>query len=87
MDIIPNQEMFLGRFIPWYNANMKNNDEPNLENSEVHIVWYCRTLDNAKCLIETSRDDHMYFELTYDGYKAKVYIDTYIKLHNNTLMF
>ena len=45
-------------------------------------VWFCKTLQNWKCLVATTLLDSMYYEVTYDGDKQETYIDAYTKVEN-----
>ena len=59
----------------WYNAH---EDESN-----VFIVWSCKTLQNYKCLAATTvSSDGIYAEYTYDGDAQELYEDVYKKLTN-----
>lgn len=49
---------------------------------DVYVVWFCKTLQNWKALISTSLPDGMYYEVTYDGDKERVYVDAYKKFQN-----
>lgn len=49
---------------------------------ECHVVWFCKTLQNWKCLISTTLPDGMYYEVTYNGNKKETYIDAYKKFDN-----
>lgn len=53
-----------------------------LDLNEVYIVWFAKTLQNWKALLSTSRNDGLYFEVTYDGSKQQSYVDSYIKIAN-----
>ena len=44
---------------------------------DVYIVWFCKTLQNWKALLSTTLPDGMYYEVTYNGDKKEVYLDTY----------
>lgn len=50
--------------------------------SEVYVVWMAKTLQNSKALLSTNVSDGMYYELTYDGDKQKIYFDAYKNLQN-----
>lgn len=55
-------------------------DGATYTNCEVYVVWYCKTLQNAKALLSTDVvGDSRYFEITYDGDKDKFYFDCYTK--------
>lgn len=46
---------------------------------DIFVVWYCKTVQNAKVLISTSLHDGMYYEVTYNGDTNEVYLDAYKK--------
>lgn len=56
-----------------------------VNDDDIFIVWYAKTLQNHKALLSSTKSDH-YFECTYDGDKQKMYIDIYTKqcqmIHN-----
>lgn len=60
------------------------NDKYNLTLSieEVYVVWYCKTLQNAKVLLSTTVYDGMYYEITYNGDKKELYLDVYSHSEN-----
>lgn len=49
---------------------------------DVYIVWECKTLQNNKALLSTTRPDGNYFECTYNGDKEEIYFDVYNKTLN-----
>lgn len=49
---------------------------------EVKVVWFCKTLQNWKALLISTLEDKQYYEVTYDGDKAKYYLDAYDKVEN-----
>lgn len=52
---------------------------------DVYVVWYAKTLQNAKALLSTTLPDGMYYELTYDGEEKALYLDAYKKFENKTI--
>ena len=52
---------------------------------EVFDVWYCKTLQNHKALLSTTLADGMYYELTYNGDKKELYLDSYKKFENRCI--
>ena len=52
---------------------------------EVYVVWFSKTLQNWKALVSTTLPDGMYYEVTYDGNKARAYLDAYKKFDNVTI--
>lgn len=57
-------------------------DKVEFNKENVFIVWFCKTLQNAKCLLSTTLPDGMYYEVTFDGDKKKIYLDAYKKFQN-----
>lgn len=49
---------------------------------DVYVVWFSKTLQNAKALLSTTLPDGMYYEVTYNGDKDEIYFDAYKKLDN-----
>lgn len=49
---------------------------------EVYVVWYAKTLQNAKALLSTPLPDGMYYEVTLNGDKNEIYFDAYKKFEN-----
>ena len=65
-------------------VDKSDNVEP-LTKDDVYIVWYCKTLQNAKALISTPLHDGMYYEVTYNGNKNEIYLDAYKKFENRCI--
>lgn len=59
----------------------------NLPDIDVYVVWFCKVLQNWKCLLSTTLSDGMYYEVTYDGDKDKAYLDAYKKFDNIEVSF
>ena len=55
----------------------------NYTPKEVYIVWCVKVLQNNKPLLSTTLPDGLYFELTYDGDKKKLYFDAYKRQKNH----
>lgn len=67
----------------YYNDNRKLPDEqPELTLSEVHLVWFAKTLGNWKALVTTDIPDNVYYEVTYNGATETTYVDVYKKTDN-----
>lgn len=49
---------------------------------DVYVVWFAKTLQNAKALLSTEVPDGMYYEVTYNGDKNEIYFDAYKKFEN-----
>ena len=54
----------------------------NFTESDVYIVWVCKTLQNWKALISTTLPNSMYYECTYNSDKKEMYLDAYKKFGN-----
>ena len=53
--------------------------------NDIYVVWYCKTLKNAKALLGTSLPDNLYFEITFNGDSDELYLDVYDKLENRCI--
>lgn len=60
----------------------KRDDVPKFD---VYVVWLCKTLQNNKALLLSTLPDGMYYELTYNGDKNELYLDSYIKFENKRI--
>lgn len=49
---------------------------------DVYVVWSTKVLQNNKALLSTGLPDGMYYELTYNGDKEEIYLDSYKKFEN-----
>lgn len=52
---------------------------------DVYVVWFSKTLQNAKALLSTPLPDGMYYELTYNGNTQEIYFDAYKKFENKAV--
>lgn len=66
----------------WYNRNIVTVGGKPLGADELYVVWICKVLQNNKALIATSREDGMYFEVTFNGAMYECYLDAYQKAAN-----
>ena len=55
----------------------------NYTPKEIYIVWCVKVLQNNNALLSTTWPDGLYFELTYDGDKKKLYFDAYKRQENH----
>lgn len=58
--------------------------DPRIFPSDVYVVWMAKTLQNSKTLLSTTVSDGMYYEITLDGDKGKIYFDAYKKFENKS---
>ena len=52
------------------------------QENEVYCVWFNYTLGNMKGLFSTPMDNGLYYEVTYDNNRHKIYLDTYAHVSN-----
>lgn len=55
---------------------------PNGIAFEVHVVWAGYILGNEKYLLTTDLPDGKYYEVTYNVYTNEMYLDEYVRVHN-----
>lgn len=87
IDVSPSPESMLDAFVDFYNNSIADFDVPKIERDEAYIVWFCYIVGNAKCLISTTRPDHMYYELTYHLDKEQLHVDAYKKVKHTSFDF
>lgn len=68
------QEFCKEKLIDYYN-NEHNTNEITKEN--VHLVWYCKTIQNHKAWIVALAPGCPFAEFTYNGDKKELYMDIY----------
>ena len=66
----------------YFNAHVDKTDKKQITMDDVFVVWFCKTLQNWKCLVSTSVSDGMYYEVTHNGDKSETYVDVYKKWAN-----
>ena len=67
------------------NEHLDKSDSVRINEEQVFVVWYCKTLQNHKALLSTTLFDGMYYELTYNGDKEEIYLDAYKKFENRCI--
>lgn len=70
------------KVVEYFNERVEKTDNTKITIDDVFVVWYCKTLQNAKVLLSTVVSDGMYYELTYNGDKNELYLDAYKKWEN-----
>lgn len=64
--------------------NLNSINKPvHISTDDVYVVWLNRTLQNNKALLSTTISDGMYYEVTYNGDKDRLYFDAYKHISNN----
>lgn len=76
------QDMCKEKVVEYFNEKADKTDDLRITKDYVFVVWYCKTLQNAKALLSTTVSDGMYYELTYNGNKKELYLDAYKKWEN-----
>ena len=76
------QDQMRQAVVDYFNGNCDRSDNFKLKLEDVFVVWFCKTLQNAKAMISTTVSDGMYYELTYNGDKDELYLDAYKKWEN-----
>lgn len=67
--------------LEYYNTCM-NDQKDEITLNDIFVVWFSKVLRNWKAMISTTRQDDLYYELTFDGEKNQLYIDVYLKKKN-----
>lgn len=67
------------------NKHVDKTDNVQITLDDVYVVWFCKTLQNWKALVSTTLPDGMYYEVTYNGDKKEVYLDSYKKFENQKI--
>lgn len=67
-----------------YNANLRLAGAPYIDDDMVFIVWFAKVLQNWKAMVGSTAVGY-YFELTYNGDKRELYVDSYRKVDNSVL--
>lgn len=63
-------------------TDISDGDGRLINPEDVYVVWFSKTLQNAKALLSTPLPDGMYYEVTLNGDKDEIYFDAYKKFHN-----
>ena len=66
------QEFCKEKVVEYFNERVEKTDNTKITKDDVFVVWYCKTLQNAKALLSTNVSDGMYYELTYNGDKNEL---------------
>lgn len=73
------------KVVEYFNERVEKTDNTKVTIDDVFVVWYCKTLQNAKALLSTNVSDGLYYELTYNGDKNELYFDAYKKWENKCI--
>ena len=68
--------------VNYFNDHVDKTDKKTINEDDVFIVWFCKTLQNWQALVSTTISDGMYYEITHNGDKNETYLDAYKKWEN-----
>jgi len=85
--------MGIDRFLPkskalivqYINQNVLEEGETWLSKEDVFVVWYSKTLQNAKAILSAPGPNLPLFEMTYNGTDKDIYMDVYHKTENRKI--
>lgn len=80
-DFIPTAKQLVADYTNSH-TDISDGDDRLITADEVYVVWFAKTLQNAKALLSTPLPDGMYYEVTLNGDKDEIYFDAYKKFHN-----
>lgn len=80
------QEEFKKIVLGYVLDHLDKTDDNNVTIDDVYVVWFSKTLQNAKALLSTNLPDGMYYEVTYNGDKEEAYLDAYKKFDNKRII-
>ncbi|MGG5341145.1 DUF6275 family protein [Enterococcus sp. AZ192] len=56
------------------------------QRDSIFVVWTCKTLQNNKAILSYAGKGAPLYEITHNGDKSEIYVDTYIKESNECLV-
>ena len=60
-------------------------EEKGVKRDAIFVVWSCKTLQNNKAILSHSEKGAPLYELTHNGDKSEIYVDTYLKESNKCI--
>ena len=51
----------------------------------IFVVWSCKTLQNNKAIVSHTAKGAPLYEITHNGDKGEIYVDTYTKKSNECI--
>lgn len=79
------RQLCVKTILEYVNSHIDKTKRAELKEEDIYFVWLCKTLQNNKALVSTTHVDGMYYELTYNGNKAELYLDAYRKFENKAI--
>ena len=72
--------------VEYFNGRADKTDKNGgINEDDVFVVWYCKTLQHGKALLSTTVPDGMYYEITFNGDRQEAYLDAYKKWENRCI--
>lgn len=65
--------------------HLDKTDNVDFTTDNVYVVWSSYILGNQKALLSTTLPDGLYYEITYDANKNRIYFDAYKKWENRCI--
>lgn len=84
-DVVNPEEFLLNAkklVIKNYNDHRNSRNLPSLAISDVDVVQFTKAAGNLKASITSQLAKGLLWEVTYNGQKSEVYLDTYRKVHH-----
>lgn len=59
--------------------------EKGIKREHIFVVWSCKTLQNNKAVLSYTKKGAPLYEITHNGDKEEIYVDTYTKESNECI--
>jgi hypothetical protein len=56
-----------------------------VKRESIFVVWSCKTLQNNKAILSYAEKGAPLYEMTHNGDKNEIYVDTYLKKSNECI--
>lgn len=60
-------------------------EEKGIKREDIFVVWSCKTLQNNKAIMSSFGKGKALYELTHNGDKGEIYVDSYEKTSNECI--
>lgn len=74
------------KVMEYENSQLDENSQ-KLDEKDILLVWFSKTLKHYKALFITTLFNKKYFECTFNGDKQELYFDAYSKVENRFFDF
>lgn len=65
-----------------YNTARDESHAPELQATDLYIVWYCRTLQNWQAIITSPVARRLYWIVIFNSYRNEVYLNVHQKINS-----